>query len=86
MTLKAFSKLGILLMFLSRVNSTNIARFTRFLNGIVENDLALQTYQTKRESVDRIWNNASPKMDRNDAKSTFSRFENLLIFLSFFRV
>ena len=49
MTLKALSKLGILLMFLSRVTPSNIARFTRFLYGIVENDLALNTYQTKGE-------------------------------------
>ena len=49
MTLKALSKLGILLMFLSRVTPSNIARFTRSLDGIVESDTALKTYQTKRE-------------------------------------
>ena len=70
-TLKAFSKLGILLMFLSRVTLTNNARFTRFFNGIVEKDLALKTYQTKRESVDRIRSYAFPKINRNDAKSIY---------------
>ena len=56
---------------ITRVTPTNITRFTRSLDGIVENDHALKTYQTKRKSVDRIRSYAFPKMDRNDAKSTF---------------
>ena len=55
---------------ITRVTPTNITRFTRSLDGIVENDLTLNTHKTKRESVDRIWSYAARKWTViSDAKS-----------------
>ena len=55
---------------ITRVTPTNITRFTRSLDGIVENDLTLKTHKTKRESVDRIRSYAARKWTViSDAKS-----------------